>query len=188
MRAPSDNSSDQDLQGYEPVISPGTGPISSATELTVPYHDGRPRRQPTAMSYYSASDIPEPDSAPYVASPRRPNLTLHPSSAEQRRVSQTKPSPLSPSMAPLAPRGQSPISPISPVPATSPTRQATASPGRLSPSATGGEYEMTLRPRHTPEPSYQSHTSQASFITAPDGDWESENDDRGTVRGHGRAY
>jgi phospholipid-translocating ATPase len=174
LRAASDNSSDQDLQGYEPVALP--------TSIgTPPSPTGHERRQPTTMSYYSASDIPEPETIPPTNTRLRPPVNLHPSSAEQRRMDKPIPSPITTSPIPTA------ASPTSPT-ALSPTRQ-TSSPARLSPSATQathGEYEMQTRPLRTPEQSHYSRTSKGSFVTASDGGWESENDDVATVQQHGR--
>jgi hypothetical protein len=169
LRPASDNSSDQDLQSYEPVISRP----SSATN---PSPAGHERRQPTTMSYYSASDIPEPETIPPINTQLRPAVNLHPSSAEQRRMDKPKPSSIT-----TSPISSSPTSPS----AFSPTRQ-TSSPSRHSPLAAPGEYEMQTRPRQTPEPSQHSPTSRGSFVTASDGGWESENDDGATVHQHGR--
>ncbi|CAG7850226.1 Putative phospholipid-transporting ATPase C24B11.12c [Serendipita indica DSM 11827] len=173
-RDASDNSSDHERDGYEPIVSNRSGvspqPASSNADLAPPS-----RRQPTAMSYYSASDIPV--SEPPAQSDRRPALALHPSSADQRRLSRASPpSPLH--LSPNSPTSRSPV-----MQSSSPTRLSPRQ-GAMPPP---GEYEMTLRPRlHTPEPSGYSHTSQASqasFVTADDGDWESgREDDRTTVR------
>jgi hypothetical protein len=169
LRPASDNSSDQDLQAYEPVVSP-TG--------MAPAPVGHERRQPTVMSYYSASDIPEPEIIPPTNTQLRPPANLHPSSADQRRTDKTKPSLLTTS--PIS-TSSSPTSPST----LSPTRQ-TSSPSRLSPSATPAEYEMKTRPRRTPEPSNHSRTSRGSFVTALDGGWESGNDDGATIQQHDR--
>lgn len=175
----SDNSSDLEPQGYEPIVAatremspPGPPPI------------GHERRQPTAMSYYSASDIPEPEAIPPINPPQRPAMNLHPSSAEQRRLDKPKPSPLSTSRTTSSPTALSPTSPA----AISPARQ-TSSPTRLSPGGAqgpSGEYEMQLRPQHTYQQSYHSHTSRGSFVTADDGGWQSDNDDGATIQQHGR--
>ncbi|KAG8835462.1 hypothetical protein FRC17_003029 [Serendipita sp. 399] len=175
QREASDNSSDHDRDAYEPVSPIRT---SHTRELAADSQTNlSPRRQPTAMSYYSASDIPvgEP---PKPHDPRRPMLNLHPSSAEQRRPDKARASPPSPLQL-------SPQSPTSPRDRRSPTH---LSPTR--PTATSGEYEMTARPHlHTPDPSGYSHMSQASaasFVTASDGGWESgQEDDRGTIRQQG---
>ena len=173
MRDVSDHSSDQETGGYEPVVSPRTTPAAKSSdnlELAQPV-----RRQPTAMSYYSASDIPI--SEPPIAPERRPNLTLHPSSAyrppERSGTSPTSPLRASPTSSPSPVRQQSPIRPIE-------------SPARLSPTPAhnAGEFEMSLRTIHSQDPSNYSHTSQASFHTASDGGWGSENDDNTTIRDH----
>jgi phospholipid-translocating ATPase len=173
LRTTSENSSsDQDRGEYQPVASPSSSPrpIGNSSELDLPTSS---RRQPTAMSYYSASDIPVSNTP---IPPSRPQLTLHPSSAEQRRPERSMASPSSPSR----PGPSSPTSPVMAVPNTAASNR-TSGTGHLAP----GEYEMALRPSlHSPEPSSASRISQASFVTASDGGWEAENDDGATVRHH----
>jgi phospholipid-translocating ATPase len=168
MRDVSDHSSDQETGGYEPVVS---AHASAANLESAP----PARRQPTAMSYYSASDIPI--SEPPVAPERRPNLTLHPSSAYR--------SPERSGTSPSSPLRASPTSPPSPARQQSPIRP-TGSPARLSPTPAhdAGEFEMSLRTIHSQHPSNYSQASAASFHTASDGGWESENDDNATIRDH----
>jgi phospholipid-translocating ATPase len=169
MRDLSDQSFDQEIGGYEPAaslhatsFSPAAKP-SDNLDLVPPS-----RRQPTAMSYYSASDIPIAEAL--IEADHRPNLTLHPSSAHRP----PERSGTSPTTSPV--RQQSPIRPL-------------ASPTRLSPVPAhhGGEFEMSLRPIHSQNTSSYSHTSQASgasFHTASDGGWESQDDDNTTIRRH----
>ena len=187
LRDTSEHSSDQEAEAYRPVVSPQLGnyaPVPKSPKSSNLAELGQPtRRQPTAMSYYSASDIPVSEP---VASTNRPALTLHPSSAH-RPLERSGASPSSPLQA-------SPTSPLSPVHQQSPQspNRPVASPTRLSPipAQNAGEYEMSLRPNlHSQQPSAYSHTSQASqasFHTASDGGWESANDDDATtVRHHG---
>ncbi|KIM27890.1 hypothetical protein M408DRAFT_329812 [Serendipita vermifera MAFF 305830] len=190
MRDTSEHSSDQEPDGYRPVVSPQPGasyaPIPKSPNSSNLAETGQQaRRQPTAMSYYSASDIPVSEP---VAPANRPALTLHPSSAN-RPMERSGTLPSSPLRAsPTSPL--SPTHPQSPHSPHSPTRQP-ASPNRLSPipAQNAGEYEMSLRPTlHGQQASAYSHTSQASqasFHTASDGGWGSANDDATTVRHHG---
>lgn len=180
LRGASDNSSDQEPETYRPVVSP----VPNSPKSSSPAELGQPaRRQPTAMSYYSASDIPMSDP---VAPATRPALTLHPSSAHRSAErSGTLPS------SPLRASPTSPLSPVHHQSPQSPTRPI-ASPNRLSPipAQNPGDYEMSLRPTlHSQQPSAYSHASQASqasFHTASDGGWGSDNDDNTTVQHHNR--
>jgi phospholipid-translocating ATPase len=174
MRGVSDHSSDQETGGYEPVVSQHMAALTPAAKSSDNLESAL-RRQPTAMSYYSASDIPISETP--VAPERRPNLTLHPSSAYR--------SPERSGTSPTSPLRSSPTSPPSPGRQQSPIRPA-ASPTRLSPTPVhnAGEFEMSLRTIHSQHPSNHSQASAASFHTASDGGWESENDDNATIRDH----
>lgn len=184
IRAASDNSSDQEGGDYRQVSSPvttGYEPVpGTAADFTNEAGDLHlARRQQTAMSYYSASDIP------YAPTPTPPN-ERRPAALNIPPISSNNLSPASAGLLrpgrspPSSPYKGSPPSPLSPNRQTSsPTHHSTSN--RSNP----GEYEMTLRPQlHSPEPSAQSYTSRASFVTASDGGWASENDDGATVR-HG---
>lgn len=182
VRDTSDHSSDQEAGEYRPVTSPIADDyeLVPGTAYDYPHRNHSPRREPTAMSYYSASEIPY-DPTPTSPNERRrsagmppasPN-TLHPASALQRRPSKSPPS---------SPYKATPPSPLAPSQQTSAPTHLTA-----QPRSTPDEYEMTARaPPLSPQPSSYSRTthSRASYVTASDG-WGSDHDDNATVRQHG---